>query len=96
MLWLGCSSSKETSQTSIVNSAYRHVAYPQLLGRLDQVFQAYLEAAKEMDLNVVSVTPEQIEAVAKKGNPPTQVRIELGLSDTLETDVRVTTDYVMQ
>jgi TonB family protein len=58
------------------------------------VLEAYRRAIVEMNFRVIEETDERIEAVATARRNPTRVWVRTGPSDTLRTDVVVTSAYV--
>jgi len=87
----GCSAGNVARQDPVQNSVYKHTAYPQ---SPQEVHDAYLKAIQEMDLVVTSSTDARIHA--RSNETEATVIVEIGPSDTLVTDVLISSDYVMR
>jgi len=86
----GCGSTQQAIKDSKPTSVYQHLAFSQ---DMDRVSQAYRNALHNMDFEIIHDENRVIEAVETRGDPGARVEITISESDTLSTDVLITSEY---
>lgn len=89
-MFSGCISTERALKDTQPTPVQMHLAFSQ---DIDRVSQAYRDALQNMNFKITHEENGRIEAVETRGVPSATVQIKLSVSDTLKTDVLITSEY---
>ena len=86
----GCVSTKQAIKDTRTTSVYMHLSFSQ---DMDRVSQGYRDALQNMNFDITHEEDGLIEAAETRGETGARVEVTFSESDTLKTDVFVTSEY---